>query len=74
MFGKFSPFLTYLKVFDVYIVKRFPSNKLPMLGLIFTYFACYHIFKTYSRDSLLTIYYRKHMTKKSQERLGRWNF
>ncbi len=74
MFGKLSPFLTYLKVFDVYIVKRFPSNKLPIIGMIFTYFAFYQFLKTYTRASVLTIAYRKEINNKNQERLGRWNF
>lgn len=33
MFGKISCFMSYMKIWDVYIVKRFPSNKLSLWGM-----------------------------------------
>lgn len=37
MFGKLSCIVSYMKIWDVYIVKRFPSNKLSIWGMILSY-------------------------------------
>jgi hypothetical protein len=74
MFGKLSVFVNYIRVFDVYIVKRFPSNKLPVAGLIMTYLFAYQCLKTYSRDTFLKLYYSDDLDKKNKDKLGKWNF
>ena len=74
MLGKLSLFINYLKVFEVYIVKRFPSTKLPMIGMVFTYFAAFHFMKTYMRIPILQLYYRNDLIEKNKNKLGKWNF
>jgi hypothetical protein len=37
MFGKLSAIANYQKIWDVYIVKRFPSNRISMWGMGFSY-------------------------------------
>ncbi len=37
MFGKLSALVSYMKIWDVYIIKRFPSNKLSIWGMILSY-------------------------------------
>jgi len=37
MFGKISAILFYLKNFEVYLIKRFPSTKVSVTGMTFTY-------------------------------------
>ncbi len=37
MFGKLSTIVSYQKIWDVYIIKRFPSNKLSIWGMILSY-------------------------------------
>jgi hypothetical protein len=44
MLGKLSSFLSYFKVLEVYVIKRFPSNKAPLFGMIVTYMGVYFIF------------------------------
>lgn len=41
MLGKLSSLVSYWKVLEVYLCKRFPSNKLPVFGMVFTYMAFY---------------------------------
>ena len=37
MFGKISAIVNYQKIWDVYIVKRFPSNRISVWGMAFSY-------------------------------------
>jgi len=37
MFGKLSTIVSYMKIWDVYIIKRFPSNKLSIWGMLLSY-------------------------------------
>lgn len=41
MFGKVSALVNYMKIWDVYIVKRFPSNRISLWGMGFSYFLLY---------------------------------
>lgn len=41
MFGKISTLINYMKIWDVYIVKRFPSAKISLWGMGFSYLAIY---------------------------------
>lgn len=74
MFGKISILLTYPKVLDVYIVKRFPSNKLPMTGLVFAYFAAFLFIKTYSRETITDSLDYLNCSKCDKRELGKWEF
>jgi hypothetical protein len=75
MFGKISSILYYFKVFDVYIVKRFPTNKLPLAGLIATYFSTYLLIRIYFRDGLLNFPNTKALfIKKKEINTGKWQF
>ena len=38
MLGKLSSLLSYWKVLEVYTLKRFPSNKVPLFGMVLTNF------------------------------------
>jgi hypothetical protein len=69
MFGKLSLFINYLKVFEVYTVKRFPTNKLPLAGLITAYFSMMMFIRTYSREFVVKDLYRCDKGKK-----GNWKF
>jgi hypothetical protein len=48
MIGKLGSLLSYWKCLEVYTLKRFPSNKLPMFGMIFTYFGLFLMMKSLS--------------------------
>jgi hypothetical protein len=37
MFGKISAIINYMKIWDVYLVKRFPSNRMSLWGNGFSY-------------------------------------
>ena len=51
MFGKLASLVSYWKVLEVYTLKRFPSNKLPLFGMVFTYLSLYYILHRQNRDS-----------------------
>ncbi len=57
MLGKFSSFVSYWKCLEVYLVKRFPSNKLPMFGMVFTYFTFFYFYSRFrsSREYLMNM-------------------
>ena len=75
MFGKISSVINYFKVFDVYIVKRFPTNKIPLAGLIATYFTTYLFIRIYFRDSLANFpNFKSLLMKKNQNTTGQWLF
>lgn len=40
MFGKLAAISSYMKIWDVYLVKRFSSNKLSLWGMILSYSLC----------------------------------
>ncbi len=73
MFGKLSSFVSYWKVLEVYTLKRFPSNKLPVFGMVFTYLSLYYFVHRQYRDNVT------HMLKQKREKLenrtlSEWTF
>lgn len=73
MFGKLSSFVSYWKVLEVYTLKRFPSNKLPVFGMVFTYLSLYYFIHRQNRDNVT------HMLKLKREKLenrslSEWSF
>ena len=66
MLGKLSSLLSYWKVLEVYVCKRFPSNKLPVFGMVFTYFAFAYLYSRFR--------YTLHLSNCSQESNNNWNF
>lgn len=40
MFGKLAAITSYMKIWDVYLIKRFPSNKLSIWGMMLSYSLC----------------------------------
>lgn len=44
MLGKLINFINYWKALEVYIIKRFPSNKIPVFGTVATYLGLYYLF------------------------------
>jgi hypothetical protein len=45
MFGKLSAFINYMKIWDVYLVKRFPSNRMSLWGVGLSYMIIYFTFQ-----------------------------
>ena len=43
MFGKIAALISYTKNLEVYLIKRFPSTKIPVAGMMFTYLASFAI-------------------------------
>lgn len=43
MFGKIAALISYTKNLEVYLIKRFPSTKIPVAGMIFTYLATFYL-------------------------------
>lgn len=59
MLGKTSSLISYIKNLEVYVIKRYPSNKLPMFGIIFTYLTAFYILNRMSLT--MKINYLKNM-------------
>jgi hypothetical protein len=47
MFGKLASVLAYFKALEVYVVKRYPTAKLPIWGMVFTYAGIYFLASRY---------------------------
>jgi len=47
MFGKISAILNYMKIWDVYIIKRFPSNRISLWGMGFSYLVIFWAMKRF---------------------------
>ncbi len=73
MFGKLSSLLSYWKVLEVYTLKRFPSNKLPVFGMVFTYLTLYYTLHKQIRDGRTSTL--KHKREEIESRsLSQWSF
>jgi hypothetical protein len=44
MFGKLFGYLSYLQSLSVYQIKRYPTNKISIGGMILTYLSAYYLF------------------------------
>ena len=73
MFGKLASLVSYWKVLEVYTLKRFPSNKLPLFGMVFTYLSLYYILYRQNRDSK-TIMLKSQREVLENKSLADWSF
>ncbi len=48
MFGKISSIVFYIKNFEVYLIKRFPSTKVSVSGMVVTYLAAFYLLSRWS--------------------------
>ncbi len=73
MFGKLSSLVSYWKVLEVYLLKRFPSNKLPIFGMTFTYLT---IYLAYKQSSLYAATNGLRSARQAEEKLleSHWRF
>jgi hypothetical protein len=74
MLGKVSILLNYFKALEVYIVKRYPTNKIPLAGLVTTYFLTLMFWRTYSRPFFLNDMPYLLGLKKEAQKVGQWKF
>jgi hypothetical protein len=72
MFGKLSSIVNYMKCLEVYTVKRYPSTKLPLIGLVTTYFVAMMISRTYVIRQAENDW--KNLFGKKEGRIGQWKF
>ncbi len=73
MLGKLSSLVSYWKVLEVYTLKRFPSNKLPMFGMVFTYLWLTYTFYATMRDNR-TAQLKLQRIKRESRSLQEWAF
>jgi hypothetical protein len=61
MLGKLTTFVTYWKCLEVYIIKRFPSTKIPVMGMVVTYLTLYFMYRRWklSNQIIALQHYRK---------------
>jgi hypothetical protein len=73
MFGKLASLVSYWKVLEVYTLKRFPSNKLPVFGMVFTYLSLSYILHRQFRDDKTRMLKRNRETLENKS-LADWSF
>jgi hypothetical protein len=73
MFGKLASLVSYWKVLEVYTLKRFPSNKLPVFGMVFTYLSLYYFIHRQYRDNK-TLMLKQQREKLENRSLADWSF
>jgi hypothetical protein len=73
MLGKISSLLSYWKVLEVYTLKRFPSSKLPLFGMVSTYLFLYYNFNSINRQNSISIL-KKEREALENRCLSEWTF
>jgi len=73
MLGKLSSLVSYWKVLEVYTLKRFPSNKLPIFGMVFTYISLYYMLHKQVRDGKTTSMKRERLERENKS-CQEWKF
>ncbi len=75
MLGKLSSLVSYWKVLEVYTLKRFPSNKLPLFGMVSTYLLIAYMFHSTIRDARLEqLRTKRTLSQEKKIKDNQWSF
>jgi hypothetical protein len=78
MFGKIAAIVSYLKNLEVYLIKRFPSTKVSVPGMMLTYLATFYLISRWSlihrTNNLRSIRQNKNTNESNCPFPGLWSF